>query len=342
MLVKKNLLKGVYFALALCSLFAYTNCSSPNHGNQDPDRNSPAAAACFDQLGTNSEWSNETEVPIMGYSGNAMEPQISADGTVLLFNNKTGNDTEMDIHWAVLQNGNFVYGGVLSGANAAGVLDGVPATDSSNNFYFVSLRNYGQGSPARYRSLYGAQFSTAGGLSLVNVAPADSALPDGPGPSGSTFYVDMDLGLSWDGTKAVVARAKFSDGKGYPDTSKLELFNVNTTTRALTSDSNSASILQNINIDACRIYAPTLSLDQKELFYTVLAVSGSSTFNFKMVVAKRNNTTEAFGPGSIINGITGQTVEGPSISYHDGGKTLFYHKLDTASGKFKIFKVTRP
>lgn len=327
-------------SIAILILF-YNNCAKPSASNTE--LNAAGKTSCLGQLGTNKEWSNEVEIPIVGYTGNAMEPQISADGVVLLFNNKTGNDNEMDIHFAVKQtDGSYAYGGVLAGANVAGVLDGVPATDSANNFYFMSTRNYGLGSPPRYRTLFGAQFSTAGGLSLINIAPADASFPNGQAPEGSTFYVDMDLGLSWDGTKAIVARTSFSESKTYPDFSRLELFNVHAATRSLSADSNSETILKNINLEACRVYAPTLSTDQKELFYTVLSVNPDNTFDFRIVVAKRSNTAVPFGKGSIIKSIMGQTTEGPSISYHDGGKTLYYHRLDSLTNRLKIYKVTRP
>lgn len=83
-----------------------------------------------------------------------------------------------------------------------------------------------------------------------------TTLPNGTEPSGSTFYVDMDLGLAWDGLTATVARAKFSGGKGYPDTSKLEMFNVNSASRALSINTSSDTILKNVNLAACRLYAP--------------------------------------------------------------------------------------
>lgn len=328
-----------YLVVCLVCVGLYTNCSTKT------STPTPASAApkCFEQLGSNTEWSNETEIPIVGYSGNAMEPQISSDGVVLLFNNKTSADTEMDIHFAVKQvDGSYAYGGTLAGVNSNGVLDGVPATDSSNNFYFMSLRNYGAGSPARYRSLFSGQFSLAGGLSVINVAAADSSFPSGTAPSGSTIYVDMDLGISWDGTKAIVARTVFSEGKGYPDTSQLVMYDANPSTRQLTADASSETVLKNINLEACRIYAPTMSSDKLELYYSVLELGDGNTFNFKMVVAKRANATDVFGNGSIISGITGQIYEGPSISNHDGGKTIYYHKQDPTTGKFKLYKITRP
>lgn len=160
-------------------------------------------------------------------------------------------------------------------------------------------------------------------------------------PFGASFYVDMDLGVTWDGTKALVARTKFSVGKGYPDYSRLELFNVNATNRSLTADTASEAILKNINLDACKIYAPTMSRDQKELYYSVMSVGADGTFDFKLVVAKRAMASDPFGKGSIITAVSG-TLEGPSISYHDDGKTLYFHKLDTASGKFKLYQLTRP
>ncbi len=339
---RRKLVSVIYILLGVICIFAYTNCSSSGKDDGGGSPIVPADTGCLDQLGSNTEWGNETEVVISnGYTGNAMEPQISADGVVLLFNNKTSDDTQMNIHFAVKQSdGSYAWAGELSGANQAGVLDGVPATDSLNNFYFMSLRNYG--ASGRWRSLFGAQFSSSGGLSLANIAAADASFSDGTAPSGGTLYVDMDLGLSWDGTEAIVARAKFSGGKGYPDTSVLELFSVNSTTRALTANTNSAALLQNVNVDGCKLYAPSMSQDKKELYYTVLTVRGTNTYNFKVVVSKRANTSDSFGVGSVITGVTGELTEGPSISYVDGGKTLYYHKKDPVSGLFKIYKLTRP
>lgn len=328
--------------LGLVCIFAYTNCSSPEKDSSGGGPLTPTVSGCFDQLGTNNEWGSETEVVISnGYTGNAMEPQISADGVVLFFNNKTSDDTQMNIHYAVKQpDGSYAWAGELAGANQSGVLDGVAATDSLNNFYFMSLRNYG--TAGRWRSLLGAQFSSAGGLSLINIAAADASFPAGTAPSGGAFNVDMDLGLSWDGTEAIVARASFSGGKGYPDASVLELFSVDSSTRALTANPNSATILENVNNADCKLYAPTMSQDKKELYYTVLTVTGTNTYNFKIVVSKRANSSDPFEVGSVISGVTGELTEGPSISYADGGKTLYYHKKDPVSGLFKIYKLTRP
>lgn len=359
--MSKWYLKGLTLVLGLICFFLYTNCSTssstssvpaktPNVQDPPPPPENPVeppvstALKCFEELGTNSEWSNETEIPIIGFTGNANEPQISADGVVLLFNNKTDNDDEMDVHYAVKQpDGSYVYGGVLGGASINGVMDGVPATDASNNFYFMSIRNYGTGSPARYRTLFGSKFSlgAGGALSVVNIAPADSSFPNGTAPTPTAIPLDMDIGVSWDGTKAIVARTTFIPGKKFPDVSQLEIFNVNPLTRQLFVDATSNTTLQNVNLEGCFLYAPTMSIDKLELYYTVTEFDKNNDPVFKLVVAKRANVAEAFGKGSIISAVTGEFFEGPSISNHDGGKTLYYHKLDAASGKFKIFKVTR-
>lgn len=333
----RKMKKYLYVFLGVLSLMSYTNCATSSGGSEQ------RTATCLEQFETTNEWSSELEVQVTGYSANAMEPQISADGAVLFFNDKPSSDTAMEIHFAVKQsNGTFAYGGLLAGANNSSVLDGVPALDSANNFYFVSLRNYGAGSPARYRTLFGSQLSTASGLSAINVAAADSSFADGPAPEGSKFYVDMDMGVSWDGTKAVVARAQFTSGQGYPDVSQLEMFNLNSTTRALSTDSNSTTQLQNVNVSNCLLYAPNLSDDKLELFYTALQANTSGSFDFKILVAERSSTALPFESGKIISGITGQAVEGPSITLHDSGKTLYYHKFDTVSSRFKIYSVSRP
>lgn len=323
----------------LVLLLAFNNCAKTSSTIEI----TPTSNACLAQLGTNSEWSTETAVTITGYSGHTMEPQISADGVVLFFNDKIPGDTDMDIHYAAKQpDGTFAYVGKLSGADVLNVMDGVPAIDASNRFYFMSLRDYGLGTPARYRSMFQGTLTNTSGLALTNVIHADSNFPNGTAPSGGKTYLDMDLGVSWDGTLAVIASTVFSAGNGYPDTSTMALYDINQTTRQFSVNSNSAAYMANVNVSGCKIYAPSMSLDNKELYYTVLQYSGSGTAEFRIVVSKRNTVNEAFGTPAVIQAITGYATEGPSISYVDGGKTLYYHKQDSVSGKFVIYKVTRP
>lgn len=311
----------------------FINCATPKVETEavvtTPD--------CLSLLGTNNEWSGETEIVITGYTGNAMEPRVSADQITLFFNNKTSTDTEMNVHYALRTSANtYLYKGTLTGTVDPAVLDGVPAVDSAGRFYFVSTRTYG----TNYGTLFGGQAAVVAGpaLEIQNVASADASVTlNTPGK------LDMDIDVSWDGTLAVASNADFTGGLAYPDTSKLALYDVNTTNRTFSHSANSSAWLANVNLAQCRVYAGSFSNDMLELYYTVFPTG--STFaptDFKIVVSKRASTAEPFGTGQIISAISGELAEGPSISLDDGGKSLFYHRKDPVSGNFKIYKVSRP
>ncbi len=297
----------------------------------------PVTPGCLASLGTNTEWSGETEISITGYTGNAMEPRISSDQVTLFFNNKTSNDTEMDIHYALKTAANtYLYKNTLTGTVSPTSLDGVPAVDSAGRFYFVSTRSYG----SNLRTLYSGQAAVVAGpaLEIQNVASADAAVT-----LNQAGKLDMDIDVSWDGALAVASNADFTGGLAYPDTSRLAFYNVDTSTRIFSPNTNSSTLLANVNLSQCRVYAGSLSNDLLELYYTVFP-SGSSfaSTDFKLVVSKRASTSLPFGTGQIISGVSGELLEGPSITFNDSGKTLFYHKKDPVSGNFKIYKVTRP
>lgn len=150
----------------------------------------------------------------------------------------------------------------------------------------------------------------------------------------------MDIDVSANGAMMVVSRAVFSGGS-FPDSSKLALFDISS--GQATAINDSTAILAQVNLPNCLVYAGSLSDDLKELYYTVAPSGGTpQASDLRVAVAQRSSTSDAFGAGKIIKGISGNLTEGPSISSNDGGKTLYFHKQDQASGKFKIYKVTRP
>lgn len=290
------------------------------------------AAACLGPLGTNNEWGSEEEVAIDGYNENAMEPRISADETTIFWNNKPADDRNMDIHYAVKQaSGRYQYIGTVNGTVANNHLDGVPAVDNSGNFYFVSVRSYDD----NQQSLYGGQVEVTGpnALQVTSVAPADDNISQR-----KAGKIDMDVDVSWDGSTMVVSRAVFT-GDPFPETSELALFSV--ANRQATPLANGASIMAKVNREECRTYAGALSNDKLELYYTVLPVgTPETTKDFRIVVAKRPSETAPFEAPAVIAAITGESLEGPSLSVD--GKRLYYHRLDKPSGRFKIYRVKRP
>lgn len=305
--------------------------------NSDPDKDSDSSKdpnqseTCFSSLGTNSEWGNEEEVEIDGYSGNAMEVKASADEVVLFWNDKPSvGDTAMNIHYAVRQSsGRYLYIGTLPGAIDSNFLDGVPAIDNVGNFYFVSTRSYS----SNFQTIYGGAVNVlaANSLSISNVSLVDSHVTEGRSP-----YLDMDIDVSWDGTIMISSRAQFS-GNPFPDSSKLVLFNL--TSRVASHMANSDQVLENVNSSLCRVYAASMSADKKELYYTLIPKTTATMSDFRIVVAKRNSTSDAFSKGAVIKGISINQTEGPAISYD--GKSLYFHKYDGVSGRFKLYKVSR-
>ncbi len=294
----------------------------------------PVSTGCLAGLQNSSEFSGvETEITLSGFSGNAMEPRISHDQVVLFFNDKPSSDTNMNVHYAIRQSPTlYNYIGTVPGTVANGFLDGVPAIDSSGNFYFVSNRDY----PSNYQMLFSGVLSVLGpsSLQIVSVAAADAAVKRTiPGA------LDMDMDVSWDGTLAIVSRANFS-GKAYPDSSRLELFDISS--RALQTRSDGQSVFANVNRAGCVVYAGAMSSDKKELFYSLFPTEAPTGADFRVLIAKRSSTSEPFAAGQVISGITTNFAEGPSLSIDDGGKTLYYHRYDPTSSSFKIYKITRP
>ncbi len=321
-----------FFLFTIVSFLSFS-CKKNNESSAEKTTATNTTKSCLERFATNSEWSGETEVTITGYSASAMEPKISSDQVVLFWNDKPSSDDQMNIHYAVKVSGQYQYQGTVTGTVNSSALDGVPALDSLGNFYFVSHRNYN----STFASIFGGVINVTGPstLQIDSLARADinsSAATNG--------IVDMDIDVSWDGQQMIVSRAQFS-GADYPDSSHLELFDISS--RQSSQRSDSSSLLANVNLDNCRVYAGTMSRDKLEIYFTVMP-SGSipSGDKFKIAVAKRATTSAPFSNPAIITAINGSYVEGPSLSYDDFSKTLFYHRLDSASGKFKIYKVTRP
>lgn len=157
--------------------------------------------------------------------------------------------------------------------------------------------------------------------------------------------IDMGIDVSWDGTQMLISRADFKLFRGYPEQSYLELVNIpikdGISTRQAVSHLQSGAILKEVNWPGCRVYAASLSDNFLELYYTIFPMDENlAPGNFRIVVAKRKNKSGAFTKGQIISAIKGDFTEAPSVSA-TAGKSLFYHRIEMKSGKFRIFKVTR-
>jgi len=94
---------------------------------------------------------------------------------------------------------------------------------------------------------------------------------------------------------------------------------------------NSGSLLANVNDTSNYIvYAPQLSKDELELYYTRALKNNPQT---EICVAVRSNTNSAFGSPTIICALSSNIPEGPTIT--SDKSTLYYHRKSGA--QYKLF-----
>ena len=270
------------------------------------------------QVSNYTAFSNPELVTVTSYSGDIMEPFISRDGTTLFFND---NGTNKDIYYATyVNNTTFQYAGPISAINTSAV-EGTPTMDVNNKFYYISTANY---SPPTYDTLYSGTWN---GSTVTGSAALPGLAITTPG------FVNFDVEVSPDGSTLYFDDGDFSGGKSFPDTADIAI--------AVDSGSgfaripNSSTIMANVNT-ADLEYAPAISADGLELFFTRLDLNSMGTGIYR---ATRADAGSPFGTPQLVSAITG-FVEGPALSPDE--KSLYYHRLNSSSGIFELYRVTRP
>lgn len=252
-------------------------------------------------------------VRILGYSGDAMEPFISRDGRYLLFNNLNDAATNTDLYWAErLDDDTFRYRGPIRGANSA-ALDGVASMSRNSILYFISPRSYNATASTVYRGHFSAGAATS--VQLVSGLSAPTPL-----------RVIFDAEVSADGASLWLTDSTY--GFLAPLTADLALARRAGT--GFARDPASARLLLAINTPALE-YAPDVSADQRELFFTRLDGATPSLYR-----SQRASATAPFPLARRIAAITGFS-EGPSIS-PDGRSLYFHHKVGAT---YQIWRVSR-
>jgi len=253
-------------------------------------------------------FSQPVPVAMNGYAGNIMEPFLSRDGSVLLFNNLNSKPENTNLHWATRINDSvFQYNGELTGVNSPN-LEGVPTMDSLGRLYFVSDRNYSQ----TLSTLYQADFSS-GHASRVRLLPGVSKLEAG--------WVNFDVEVSSDGQSLYFVDAKFN-GSGQPASADLELALI--TGAGFTRVASTDSTLHNINTGALE-YAASISADGLTLYFTRVSLPFNKHSCPEILFSTRPTRKVPFGYPSKIMSVTG-FAEAPAIA--PGGKILYYHKKE--------------
>jgi len=263
-------------------------------------------------------FNNPQLVTINSYTSDAMEPFISRDGQYLFFNSNTGGATDKDIYYATrVDDTTFQNQGPITAINSTAV-DGTPTEDAAKNFYYVSLVSYN--GTTNLNTLYSGTWN---GSTVTGITPLSSLTLSPP-------LLFFDIEVSPDGSTLYLSAGAF------PGPSAADIVIAVNSGGGFTLDSNSASIMANVNTTDKLEYAPAISANGLELFFTRFDPNTSQARIYRAV---RSDTSSAFGIPQLVSAITG-FVEGPAFSPDE--KSLYYHRLNTGTNKYEIYRVTRP
>lgn len=276
---------------------------------------------------TSSDFGPPQPVALVGYdeAEGVMEPFISRDGRLLLFNSQNRPGGKPDLHHAErIDDRTFRYLGPVTGANSEG-FDGGPSMDRNDRLYFMSPRVY----EFRHVTIHRAEFRD-GRVEGVSLAEGDMA-PERPG------WLNMDAEISADGRTLYYCVNEWNTDHNIPKSSDLRVahlangrFNTAPGSEAIFAALNTADLE----------YAPSLSADEREIFFTRARfdLSGGQLrgMTSSIHMATRSAPGEPFGEPRRIASITG-LVEGPTLA--PDGRTLYYHRKE--GGIFRLYMVQR-
>jgi hypothetical protein len=265
----------------------------------------------------------EIDVTIEGLTFDAMEPFLSPDGTYLFFNNiNDGVDTKL-FYATRVNDSTFTLVGELAGTGQTAQfhLDAVADMDANGNFYWTSTRDY----PAELDNLFHGVFN-AGNVEGIARVHGDFNL-NTPG------WLIMDHGISLDGQFLYFNNARFDDQNctGPCETRLGVAEKLDNTT--FTTLPNSESILANINDVAYVYYAPYISSDNLELYYTRYAKGPiTPSTRLEICVAVRNHTEDSFSmPQMLFSETISDLIEAPTLTVDK--QIIYYHRKIPGSHK---------
>lgn len=255
-------------------------------------------------------------VTVEGWSEDVMEPFITSDGTVLLFNNSNAPDVNTDLHWARRRSEtSFDYQGPVSGV-ATPALEGVPSMDDAGNLYFVSTRSYEENASTIYRGRF-----EAGVVTNVRLVPNISRE--------QPPIVNFDVEVSRDGRSLLFVDGRFDPAAGFWSSAELVLaVDRGSGFERVPDDGLDAIDSEDLE------YAPALSPDEQTLYFTRVPADRSSPPQIWVTV--RAQPGAAFCPPAPVPGL-GDFVEAVTVMPDDDG--ILFHR-QTTSG-FRLF-LSRP
>lgn len=260
----------------------------------------------------------EIKVTITGLTFDAMEPFISVDGTTLFFNSlNSGGNTNL-YYASKVNDSTFTYLGLVGGCYdpSSSHLDAVASLDSINNFYWTSLRSV----PNLYRGVY----HSGNVNSISKVYGTCNILSPG--------WIIMDAAINFQGNLLYYSNGYFgptyTECAGVPCESILAIAQkVNDSTFNKTTYSD--AVFSNVNDTNYITYAPQITKDGLELYYTRLLKGGNTS---EICVAVRNTVFDTFSLPMVIYSNLGYFPEAASpttdkqkIYYHQKDHTLVYN-----------------
>jgi len=263
------------------------------------------------------DYINAVEVTINGYKEDAMEAFISPDGTTLFFNSlNDGNNTKL--YYATKVNSNtFNFEGEVDGANESqsAQLNAVADLDALNNFYWTSVRDY----PANINNLHHGIYTNG---MVYDISRVQGDFYDtNPG------WLVMDHGISHDGEFLYYNNARFDDSICIGPCETFLGIAQKSGNNQFTKTANSDALLQKINNSNYIYYAPCITMDNLELYYTrFLKGTVSADTVVEICVSTRNTDTDVFSNPKVLfsstlaNGI----IEAPTLITDKS--VMYYHK----------------
>ena len=258
-----------------------------------------------------------TPVAIKNYTGEAMEPFVSADGRYLFFNTRNDPGFNTNILFAERQGNAYVYRGELPGSVST-ELDGTPTMSASGKFCFISIREY-------RKTLVTVFCGMFDGTRLNNVKSQ-------PALAGAKMgRLTFDVDVSADGNTLIFAEGTFS-GDQAPDVADLHW--ARWSPDGFKRDPASDRMLAKVNTPDLE-YAPALSTNGLELYFT--RMTGFWIFrSTRIFVARRSATDLPFEEPIELTSLEG-FVEAATIA-PDG--SLIFHKR--VNDRFKLWRWKSP
>lgn len=266
----------------------------------------------------------EKPVTITGLTFDAMEPFISANGQYLFFNNINDGVNTRLYYASRVNDSTFTLQGPLNGPNRPSPphLDAVADMDSLNNFFWTSDSGY----PANMDNLFHGVYNS-GSVTNIGRVHGDFYIY-------SSGWIIMDHGISHSGNQLYFNNAYFNNCSGPCKTYIGVAQKVNDST--FMTMANSAGIMANINDTSSIYYAPCLTQDDLEFYYTRFKkgpVTPSTLVD--ICVAVRNTPTDTFSvPKVLFSETVGNIVEAPTLTSNK--EIMYYHKKESGIHVIKM------